>query len=152
MWPFCWMRWCCNFVWEIKCWDLRTLSNVNVIFLLMKWIKKTYLWCIPLCFGVCLSFYCFFLALLHNHCYSLHKTKSRLVTSIRQGPSPVATKMPFFSPKLKSAANFSSSNPRGKPPFPYQIEPFVLDFEARLAFVQCLWPLLCLPINLHYDN
>ena len=33
---------------------------LNVIFLSMKWIKKTYLWCIPLCFGVCLSFYCFF--------------------------------------------------------------------------------------------
>ena len=44
-----------------------------------------------------MSFYClFFLALLHNHCYSLYKTKSRLVTSIWQGPGPVATKMPFF--------------------------------------------------------
>ena len=38
----------------------------------MKWIKKTYLQSIPLRFGVCLSFYCFFffLALLRNHCYS----------------------------------------------------------------------------------
>ena len=38
----------------------------------------------------------FFLALLHNHCYSLNKTKLRLVTSIWQGPRPVATKMPLF--------------------------------------------------------
>ena len=37
----------------------------------MKWIKKTYQRCIPLCFGVC---------------YSLHKTNWRLVTSIWQGP------------------------------------------------------------------
>ena len=36
----------------------------------MKWIKKTYLQCIPLRFGVCLSFYRFFLALLRNHCRS----------------------------------------------------------------------------------
>ena len=34
----------------------------------MKWIKKTYLQCIPLRFGVWLSF-TVFLALLHNHCY-----------------------------------------------------------------------------------
>ena len=40
-----------DFVWEIKYWDLRTL---NLIFLSMKWIKKTYLRCIPLCFSVSL--------------------------------------------------------------------------------------------------
>ena len=38
----------------------------------------------------------FFWALLHNHCYSLYKTKSRLVTSIWLGPGPVTTKMPLF--------------------------------------------------------
>ena len=38
----------------------------------------------------------FFLALLHNHCYSLYKTKSRLVTLIWLGPGPVTTKMPLF--------------------------------------------------------
>ena len=54
-----------------------------------------------------------FLALLHNHCYFLHKTKSRLVISIWQGPGPVATKMPFFSPKFKSAANFSAPAQEG---------------------------------------
>ena len=35
-------------------------------------------------------------ALLRNHCYSFHRTKWRLVTSIWQGPGPVATRMPFF--------------------------------------------------------
>ena len=73
----------------------------------MKWIKKTYLQCIPLRFGVCLSFYCFFG--FCNHCYSFHRTNWRLVTSIIcRGPGPVATRMPFFSPKFKSAANFSA--------------------------------------------
>ena len=78
----------------------------------MKWIKKSYLQSIPLRFGVCLSFYCF-LALLRNHCYSFHRTKWRLVTSIWQGPGPIATRMPFFSPKLKSAATFSAPAQEG---------------------------------------
>ena len=42
------------------------------------------------------------------HCYSFHRTKGRLVTSIWRDPGPVATKMPFFSPKFKSAATFSA--------------------------------------------
>ena len=54
----------------------------------MNWIKKTYLQCIPLRFGVCLSFYCFFG--FRNHCYSFHRTNWRLVTSICRGPGPVA--------------------------------------------------------------
>ena len=70
----------------------------------MKWIQKTYLQCIPLHFGICLSFYwCFWL-----YCYSFHRTKWRLVTSICRGSGPVATRMPFFSPKFKSTANFSA--------------------------------------------
>ena len=59
----------------------------------MKWINRTYLRCIPLCFGVwlvsCLAF-------LHNHCYSLNKTKWGLVISIWQGPEPFATRTPYF--------------------------------------------------------
>ena len=78
----------------------------------MKWIKKTYLQCIPLRFGVCLSFYCF-LALLRNHCYSFHRTKWRLVTPICRGPGPVATRMRFFSPKFKSTVNFSAPAQEG---------------------------------------
>ena len=95
-WHLCWMRryapryrWPLktrDFVWEIKYWDLRTLNNVKSNFRSMKWMKTTYLRCIAPCFGVCLSLYCFFWgggggALLHNHCYSLHKTKSRLLIS-----------------------------------------------------------------------
>ena len=79
----------------------------------MKWIKNTHLQCIPLRFGVCLSFYWFFLALLRNRCYSFHRTKWRLVTSICRGPGPVATRMPFFSPKFKSTANFSAPAQEG---------------------------------------
>ena len=37
-----------------------------------------------------------FMPLLHNHCYSLHETKWRLVISIWQCPGPVATRMPYF--------------------------------------------------------
>ena len=37
----------------------------------------------------------------------------RLVTSICRGPGPVATRVPFFSPKFKSAANFSAPAQEG---------------------------------------
>ena len=58
----------------------------------------------------------FFLALLHNHCYcySLHKTRSRLVTSIWQGPGPVATKMPFFRRNSSLLQIFSAPTQEGK--------------------------------------
>ena len=48
-------------------------------------------------FTVCL-FVCLFFFWLYciTGCYSLHKTKSRLVTSIWQSSGPVATKMPLF--------------------------------------------------------
>ena len=39
--------------------------------------------------------------------------KWRLVTSIWRGRGPVATRMPFFSPKFKSAANFSAPAQEG---------------------------------------
>ena len=55
-----------------------------------------------------------FLALLSNHCYSFHRTKWRLVTSICWGLGPVATRMRFFfSPKFKSTANFSAPAQEG---------------------------------------
>ena len=60
-----------------------------------------------------------FLALFHNHCYSLHKTKSGLVISIwLQGPGPVATKMPFFRRNSNSLRIFSAPAQDGKPLFP----------------------------------
>ena len=77
----------------------------------MKWCIP--LRCIPLSFGVCLLFYCFFLALLHNYCFSLHKTKSRLVTSIWQGPGPVAAKMPFFHRNSSLLQLFSAPTQEG---------------------------------------
>ena len=50
---------------------------------------------------------------MRNRCYSFHRTKWRLVTSICRGPGPVATRMPFFSPKFKSTANFSAAAHEG---------------------------------------
>ena len=79
-----------DFVWEIYYWDLRTLNNAKPYFFLNEMNKKdlpamysTAFWCL---FVVLLFF---FLALLRNHCYSFHKTKWRLVTSICRGPGPV---------------------------------------------------------------
>ena len=123
----------------------------------MKWIKKTYLQCIPLHFGVfCLSFYCFFFLL---YCVTtvtpFIEPKWRLVTSIWRGPGPVALRIPFFrrnsnllqifhlQPKRETSS--CSLGDRLEKSFPNQIEPFVQDFEASLAFVKCLWPLLRLP-------
>ena len=54
-----------------------------------------------------------FFGLLRNHCYSFHRTKWRLVTSICRGPGPDATRMPFSSPKFKSTANFSAPAQEG---------------------------------------
>ena len=108
-----------------------------------------------------------FLALLRNHCYSFHRTKWRLVTWIcRRGPGPVATRMPFFffcrntnplrtfqlQPKRKTSSSSLEDQLEKRSIISLQIEPFVPDFETRLAFVQCLWPLSRLPTNLNYDN
>ena len=60
----------------------------------------------------------FVLALLHNHCYSLHKTNSSLVISgDLAGSWTSRNKNAVFSSKFKSAANLFSPNSRGKPPF-----------------------------------
>ena len=67
---------------EIYDWDLRTPNNVKPYFFLNEMNKKVLpaiysaaVWCL---FVVLL----FLLALLRNHCYSFHRTKWRLVTSI----------------------------------------------------------------------
>ena len=52
----------------------------------MKWIKKTYLQCIPLHLGVWLSF-TVFLALLRNHCYSFHERNSERLLANNLGIS-----------------------------------------------------------------
>ena len=102
-----------DFVWEIYYWDLRTLNNAEPYFFLTEMNKKdlpamysTAFWCL---FVVLLIF----LALLRNRCYSFHWTKWRLVASICRGPEPVATRMPFFSPKFKSTASFSAPAQEG---------------------------------------
>ena len=71
-----------DFVWEIYHWDPRTPDNVKPYFFLNEMNKKVLpaiysaaVWCL---FVVLL----FLLALLRNHCYSFHRTKWRLVTSI----------------------------------------------------------------------
>ena len=66
------------------------------------------------CVLVCPCLVSGFLALLHNHCYSLQKTKSRLVISIwLQGPGPVATKMPFSRRNSNSLEMFSAPAQEG---------------------------------------
>ena len=62
-----------DFVWEIYYWDLRTPNNAKPYFFEMKWIKKAYLQCIPLNFGVCR--FTGFLALSRYHCYSLRERR-----------------------------------------------------------------------------
>ena len=56
-----------------------------------------------------------FLALLHNHCYSLQKAGHFYLA---RGSWTSRNKNAVFSPKLKSTANFFSSSPGGKPLFP----------------------------------
>ena len=80
-WRLCWTsryapryRWTLkirDFVWEIKYWDLRTLNNVKFN---LRSMYCTVFWSL-----VVIVLFFFFWALLHNHCHSLHKTKSRLV-------------------------------------------------------------------------
>ena len=69
-------RW--DFVWEIKYWGLQTLNIIIFTFFSIKWIKETYLWCIPVFFGVNSSICSrVFWLLLCDPCYSLHNTKLR---------------------------------------------------------------------------
>ena len=62
---------------------------------------STAFWC--LLFVVLL----FFLALLRNHCYSFHRTEVKAGHFDLAGSWTSRTKNPVFSPKFKSAANFS---------------------------------------------
>ena len=89
-------------------------------------IKERYLRCIPLCFGVCLSFFCFFFWL---YCITTATPFILEVTTsndeVKAGHFYLAAesrtsrnKNAAFLPKFKSAAKFSSSSPRGKPLFP----------------------------------
>ena len=74
---------------------MNIIRNVKSKLLFHEMNKMTYLWCIPLCFGVSLLFQCSFRLKMCNHCNSLPKTKSRLVISIWQGPGTVTKKLSF---------------------------------------------------------
>ena len=143
-----------DFVWEIKYWDLRTLNNVKSNFFFNEVNKRDLPAIYSTVFRYPLVVLLVSLALLHNHCYSLHKTKSRLVTSIWQCCWPVAAKMPFFRRNSSLLQIFSAATQEGNllfPSkrsarkklynFPIKLNHLCPDFEARLAFVQCLWPL-----------
>ena len=79
----------------------------------MKWIKNTYLQCIPLRFGVCLSFYWFFWL----YCVTavtpfIERSEGwslRSVGVLDQSQQECR----FFSPKFKSTANFSAPAQEG---------------------------------------
>ena len=58
-----------DFVWEIYCWDLRTLNNTKPYFLLIEMNKKD----LPAMYSTafwCLFVVLLFCSLLRNHCYS----------------------------------------------------------------------------------
>ena len=74
----------------------------------MKWIKKTYLQCIPLRFGVCLSFHWFFWL----YCVTavtpfIERSEGWSLLSVGVLDQS-QQEWRFFSPKFKSTANFSA--------------------------------------------
>ena len=117
---------------------------------------STAFWCL-------IVVYCFFLALLHNHCYWPFIERSE-GWSLRSGGvldqsqqecrffHRNSNPLQIFQLQPKRETSSSSLGDQLEKRFAHQKEPFVPDFEARLAFVQCPWPLLHLPTNLHYDN
>ena len=165
-----------DFVWEIKYWDLRTLNNVKSNFSFNEINKKDLPAIYSTVFRYPLVVLLVSLALLHNHCYSLHKTKSRLVTSIWQCCWPVAAKMPFFrrsvptnvndvagysevAPKffqLQPKRETSFSPPRDRLEKSFITSPSNWTICAGLRGTSGFRPVsvtaVRLPTNLHYDN
>ena len=63
---------------------------------------STAFWCL-------IVVYCFFwLYCVTTVTPFIERSEGCMVTSICRGPEPVPTRMPFFSPQFKSAANFSA--------------------------------------------
>ena len=82
----------------------------------MKWIKRTYLQCIPLRFGVCLWFYWFFFFFLPNGVTTVTPFIERSEGwSLRSGRvlDQSQQECRFYSPKFTSAANFSAPAQEG---------------------------------------
>ena len=104
-----------DFVWEIKYWDLRTQNNVKSNFSFNEINKKAtrdIFHCVSV--SACLFTVLFFLAFYCiTDCYSLHKTKTSLLTSIWQSPGPVATKMPLFRRNWSLCKFFSAPTQEG---------------------------------------
>ena len=69
------------------------------------------------------------LVLLHNHCYSSHKTKWRLVISIWQGLGPVATRMPYFRRNSNPLQIVSANSHPGD----------VSNFKCKLVILISAW-------------
>ena len=119
-----------DLVWEIKYWDLWTLTNVKSNFF-FNWINKKATCDIFHCVSVSacrFTVFCFVLLFwlyCITDCYSLHMTKPRLLTSIWQSPGPVATKMPLFR-RISSLLQFFFS-----PPTQEENLLFTLDFLTR---------------------
>ena len=132
----------------------------------MKWIKKTYLQCIPLHFGICLSFYwCFWLYCVTTVTPFIERSEGWSLGSVDGVLDQSQQECRFFfcrntnplrtfqlQPKRKTSSSSLEDQLEKRSIISLQIEPFVPDFETRLAFVQCLWPLSRLPTNLNYDN
>ena len=128
----------------------------------MKWIKRIYLQCIPLRFGVCLSFYLVFRLycvttvtpfIRRSQGWSLRS--GRVLTSRHKNAvffRRNSNLLQFFSAPSQEGNLFFLSGRSARKKiynYPHQIEPFVTDFEAPLTFVHCLWPMLRAPTNLH---
>ena len=120
----------------------------------MKWIKKTYLQCIPLCFGVCLSFYWFFwLYCITAVTPFIERSEGwslRSVGVLDQSQQECR----FFRRNSNSLQTFQLQPKRetSSSSLEDQFEIRSIISPPNRAFVQCLWPLSRLPTNLHYDN
>ena len=75
----------------------------------MKWIQKTYLQCIPLHFGICLSFYwCFWLYCVTTVTPFIEQSEGWSLGSVDGVLDQSQQECRFFLPKYKSTANFSA--------------------------------------------
>ena len=108
-----------DFVWEIKYWDLRTLNNVKSNLSFNEINKKDLPAIYSTVFRCLLSVLLFFfLGLLHNHCYSLHKTYE-----VKAGHFDLAgswtsrNKMPLFCRNLQVCCKFFRLQPKRETSF-----------------------------------
>ena len=147
-----------DIVWEIYYWDLRTQNNAKPYFFLNEINKKV----LPAIYSA--AVWCLFVVLLFFWLYCvttvtpfIERSEGWSLPSVgvldqsqkqcrffRRNSNPLR----IFQLQPKKETSSSSLGDRLEKKihnFPHQIEPFVPDFEASLAFVQCLWPLSRLP-------